>query len=327
MINFTKNILLGFGLIFLISSCTSVKLNLFSGKSEPLKEFKLSGSGRNKILIIPLNGMISNDSGLNLLSEKAGMLENIKAQLQYAQKHPEIKGIVLKINSPGGLVTTSDIIYKELIDFKRKTGTKIVISMMDIATSGAYLISLAGDKITAHPTTVTGSIGVIFIRPKFYDLLNKIGVGIEVSKSGKNKDMGSPFRQQTQEEKDLFQNVINNFNQKFLALVKKQRNLSEKNMKIVETARIFVSDDALKIGLIDKICYLKDSINDCKKLAGLNEASVVVFRRKYYANDNIYNTSQSSSHTPEISLIKLPLFKNLSSLSTGFYSIWPGAIY
>ena len=99
-------------------------------------------------------------------------------------------------------------------------------------------------------------------------------------------------------------------------------------MKIVKTARIFVADDALKIGLIDKICYLKDAINDCKKLSGLDEqASVVVFRRKYYANDNIYNSSQSVSHSPEISVIKLPIFKNLSSLTTGFYSIWPGAIH
>ena len=316
------------GILLSISACTSVKLNLFSGKSEALKEFQLSGSGKNRILIIPINGMISNDSGISIFSEKAGMLENIKAQLQYAQHHTDIKGIVLLINSPGGLVTTSDIIYKELLDFKHKTGTKIVVSMMDIATSGAYLISLAADEITAHPTTVTGSVGVIFIRPELYGLMNKIGIGVNVSKSGTNKDMGSPFRPQTSEEADLFQNVINNFNNKFQTLVQKHRNLSEDKMKIVATARIFVADEALDLGLIDKICYLEDAIADCKKFAGLKKnASVVVFRRKYYANDNIYNTSQSHSQMSEISLIKLPVFKNLSSISTGFYSIWPGAIY
>lgn len=310
-----------------ITGCTSIKLNLFTGKSDPLQEFTLSGSGKDKVLIIPINGMISNSADFSLLSEHAGMLENITAQLQCAKEDPEIKAILLKIDSPGGLVTTSDILYKEISDFKKETGKIVVVSMMDFATSGAYMVSLPVDMITAHPTTVTGSIGVVFMRPQISDLMNKIGVKVDVSKSGRNKDMGSPFRQPTPEEDQMFQHIIDDFNKSFLDLVKKHRKIKPVDLQKIATARIFIAKDALKMGLIDKICYLNEALDECKSMAKLSKnAKVVIYRRKYYPNDNIYNTSLSKTTGHRISLINMGILNNLGAVKSGFYYIWPGAI-
>jgi len=315
--------------IAIFAGCTSIKLDILTGKTEPLHEFTLSGTGKNKILIIPVTGMISNHADFSFLVEHPGMLENIVSQLKTAADDASIKAVLLKVDSPGGLVTASDILYNEIVKFKKKTGKKIVVSMMDFATSGAYMLSLPADTITAHPTTITGSIGVIFIRSQFSGLMQKIGLSVNVSKSGKNKDMGSPFRQATLEEEEIFQHVINNLNKKFLNLVKKHRNVNKEDIKKIASARILMPEDALKLGLIDKICYLSDALNECKRLAKIPANSrVVIYRRKYYPNDNIYNTSLSAYKGGSgKSLVNLGFLQQLGGIKTGFYCIWPGAIY
>lgn len=321
------NLLLLPVLALVISGCTSIRLNLFTGKTEPLKEFTLSGIGKEKVLVIPVEGLISNHADFSLVAEHAGMLENITSQLQCAKEDSNIKAVLLKVDSPGGLVTASDILYNEIVKFKKETGKVIVVSMMDFATSGAYMISLPADMITAHPTTVTGSIGVVFMRPQLAGLMQKIGVSVDVSKSGINKDMGSPFRESTPEENQLFQHVIDNLNEKFLKLVQKHRKIKKSDLNKIETARIIIADDALKIGLIDKICYLNEAIDECKSMAKMPKNSrVVIYRRKYYPNDNIYNTSLSKSNGVGMSLIDLGILKNLGAVKTGFYCVWPGAI-
>ena len=319
--------LLCFAAIVLFSGCTSIKLNFFTGKTDPLREYTLTGSGRNKILIIPIEGVISNHADFSLIAEHPGMLENIVSQLNCAANDSRIKAVLLKVDSPGGLVTASDILYNEIVKFKKRTGKTVVVSMMDVAASGAYMISLPADMITAHPTTVTGSIGVIFMRPQLSNLMEKIGMSVDVSKSGKNKDMGSPFRHSLPEEKQLFQKLIDSLNSQFIAQVKKHRNINKASMETISTAQIFLAEDALKLGLIDKICYLDEALNECKSLAKLpKNAKVIIYRRKYYPNDNIYNTSLSQYKGANISLIDIGVLNNLGAIKSGFYCIWPGAL-
>jgi protease-4 len=211
--------------------------------------------------------------------------------------------------------------------FKRKTRKAVVVSMMDMAASGAYMISLPADEITAHPTTVTGSVGVIFMRPQVSGLMEKIGLGMDVTKSGKNKDMGSPFRSSTKEEEQLFQHLIDRLNARFMTLVKTHRKLTKKQIEEISTARIFIAEDALKVGLIDKICYIEEAISDAKKIAGIPaDARVVVYRRIHYPNDNIYNTSVSHYGGSKVSLINSDFFNLLNSAHTGFFALWPGAV-
>jgi protease IV len=231
---------------------------------------------------------------------------------------------LFKTDSPGGTVTASDVLYHEISDFKERTKAKIIVSMMDIAASGAYYISLPADRIMAHPTTVTGSVGVIFMRPKVGGLMDKIGVGVDVKKFGKNKDMGSPFRESNQEEQLLLQNLVDDLGNRFISLVQKHRKPSPDALSEIATARVFLAEQALKLGLIDKIGYLSDAVKESQTLAGLSEdAKVVVYRRTQFPEDNLYNTAgvESVGMSPLIN-IELPEYMTPSA---GFYYLWNAA--
>jgi protease-4 len=231
----------------------------------------------------------------------------------------------LKIDSPGGSTTASDLLYHEIVDFKEQTRAKVVVAMMDVAASGGYYVSLPADFILAHPTTLTGSIGVIFIQPKVTGLMGKIGLDMEVNKFGKNKDMGSPFRQTTEEEQRILQSLTDELGGRFVSLVAKHREIGQTALADISTARVYLAKEALHLGLVDKIGYISDAISQAKKLAGLPEDSkVVVYRRTEYPDDNFYNTS-TSQYISRLCLIDLGLLDPITSLQTGFYYLWSPA--
>ena len=309
------------------AGCAAFKPHLFTDKSEPLVEYTLQGDAPEKILVIPVDGMITNHDEFSLLSEKPGMVESVVAQLHLAEQDKRIKAILFTVNSPGGLTTASEVLHYEISSFKARTGKAIVVSMLDMATSGAYMISLPADVITAHPTTVTGSVGVIFMRPDISGLMGKIGVGMDVTKSGPNKDMGSPFRRPTPEERKAMKGIIDKLNAQFISLVQTSRHLSPDALKTVATARVFLAAEALRLGLIDKICHLDGALAECRELAKLPaNARVVAYRRTRYHNDNIYNSSSSQFEGSPASLIDPGIFKLLGSATGGFHSVWPVAI-
>ena len=137
------------------------KIKLFSDGNEPLREITLQGTGKAKILLIPVRGTISDAPQKELLRSGPGMVRRIVSHLEKARKDPNIKAVVLKVDSPGGTVTASDMLYHELLEYKKQTGVKLVSAMTGVAASGGYYLSLPADLIIAHPTTITGSIGVI----------------------------------------------------------------------------------------------------------------------------------------------------------------------
>jgi len=301
------------------------KIKLYPDATDPLREFTVSGTGTQKVLMIPVTGVLS-DKSRGTIVDKPSMLQEVVSQLQLAEKDKEIKAIVLKINSPGGSVTASDILYHEIAAFKKRSGAKVVAAMMDVAASGGYYISLPADHILAHPTTLTGSVGVIMLMPKFTELLDKIGVGVDIHKFGKNKDMASPFRPATAEENKLLQNITDDFGNRFVMLVKTHRKPTSEHLELTATARVFTASEAKEIGLIDAVGYLSDAFATAKKLSGVpDDARVVVYRRTEYANDNIYNTAVSQTGDLKVSLINLNLPPALSSMDPGFYYLWlPG---
>ncbi len=314
-------------LLVLIVGCGATKINLFPDDTEPLQEFTLQGKDDGKILLLPVKGEISDEARDGIFKPGPSMLQEFISQLRKAEKDKEIKAILLKIDSPGGTATASDIIYNELLRYKEKTGVKIVVSMMDLAASGGYYISLPADYIMAHPTTVTGSVGVIHLRPEFFGLMKKIGVGVSVNKSGQNKDMGSPFREITEEETELFQNLIGKLGMRFINLVEKHRKLSPTALEEVATARVFVADDALKLGLIDEIGYIDNAVAQAQKMAGLTkDPKLIVYRRSSYPNDNAYNTTMNQYPVGKPALIDLGALNSFTHMQAGFYYIWPGAV-
>ena len=313
-------------ILMMITACSGPRIKLFSDTIDPLKEFTLEGSGTDKILLISVNGLISDRPKKGLIHTSASLVEQIVSQINKAEKDKQIKAVLFKINSPGGTITASDLLYHEISLFKERTGTKITVSMMDVATSGAYYISLPADLIMAHPTTVTGSVGVIYLQPKVGGLMDKIGLGVDVKKYGKNKDMGSPFRDSSEEEQKLMQKAVNDFGERFIRLVQKHRKPERQALSEISTARVFLAEEALKLGLVDKIGYLSDAVKESKMLASVSkDARVVVYRRNEFPEDNYYNMAGISSEDLNISVINIELPESLS-LKTGFYYLWPGAI-
>ena len=305
--------------------CSLPKFSLFP-EAGPLKEVTLQGTGEQKVLVVTINGAVSDQPSQKLLRSSPGMVQELVSELKRAEKDPQIKALLLKVNSPGGPVTASDILYHVISTYKERSGAKVVVSMMDVAASGGYYLSLPADWIMAHPTTITGSVGVIFMRPGISGFMSKYGLAMNVNKSGEEKDMGSPFREPTQQDDAIFQSLTDQMAERFYSLVEKHRKLTPEQMKEVVTARVFTAAEAKKLGLIDQIGYLADAVTKAKSLAGLKEdAKVIVYRRHETEDDNIYNTSMSGSgNTTDARLPSLSQF--LSIPETGFYYMWPAAV-
>ena len=200
---------------------------------------------------------------------------------------------MIRIDSPGGDVTTSDILYNELISFKSRKRVPVVAAFMGVAASGGYYLASGCDAIVAHPTTITGSIGVISLHVSLMGLLDKIGVKVEALKSGANKDMGSPFRNMTDDDKKLFQTLIDQFYARFVAVVTEGRKgrLTEAQVKTLADGRVYTAQQALEAKLVDRIGYLEDAVAEAKKRAGVAKAQVVMYSRRPGRVDNEYSAS------------------------------------
>lgn len=311
---------------FLVNGCAAPRIKLFPDATDPLQEFTLQGIEKGKVLVIPIRGIISDAPRKGFPRDWPSMVQEVVSQLRLAEKDEEVRAVLLKIDSPGGSSTASDYLYHEIMAFKEKTGAKVVVAMMDVAASGGYYISLPADFILAHPTTLTGSIGVMFMQPKVTGLMGKIGLNMEVNKFGKNKDMGSPFRQTTEEEHRILQDLTNELGKRFVSLVAKHREIDQTALANISTARVYLAREAMQLGLVDKIGYLRDALSQAKKLAGLPEDSkVVVYRRTEYPDDNLYYTSTTQYDGSRLTLIDLGLPESMTSLRIGFYYLWSPA--
>jgi protease-4 len=311
---------------FLLNGCMFPTVKLFTDASDPLKEFVIEGDEEGKVLMIPVFGIISDIPSRGIIFTQPSMVQDIVSQLRLAEKDPEIKAVLFKIDSPGGSVTASDILYHEIKSFKERTGVKVASVIMNVAASGGYYMALPSDLIVSHPTSMTGSVGVIFLQPKFYELMDKIGVGVSANTSGKNKDMGSPFRETTDAEEKIFQSLTDSLGKRFIDLVVAHRQISPEAVKDVASARIYLADEALALGLIDEIGYIDDAISRTKEMADLDEnCQVIVYRRVEYPDDNLYNT-QARAASMNSPLIDLGLPDTSFLNRAGFYYLWPSGV-
>ncbi|MBI3353442.1 MAG: signal peptide peptidase SppA [Nitrospirae bacterium] len=226
---------------------------------------KKVGIGGEKIAIINIKGVIVD-------SKKA-----VKEIRRYAD-NPSVKAILLRVDSPGGGVVASQEIYEELRWIKEKKGKKIVTSMGTVAASGGYYVACASDLIVANPGTLTGSIGVIMEFANLEGLFKKIGVEGVVIKSGKHKDIGSPFRGLTKEEKELLQGIIDDVYAQFVSAVVEGRKMKPETVKGLADGRIYTGRQAKELGLVDELGTLQDAINITARLAGIKGEPVIVER-------------------------------------------------
>lgn len=230
-----------------------------------------SGSGTTKVIRVPVTGMIMlNQSGWGDRSAVTAL-----RSIRRATHDPSVKAIILEVNSGGGGITASDIIYKALKDFKEsQKGRKVVTIMGDIAASGAYYISLPSDHIMAHPTTVTGSIGVIMQAYNFKKLAAKIGITDVTVKSGANKDFFNPLHDIKPEQMAIMQRVISRMYDRFISLVAENRELKKDVVAQLADGRIYLADEAVQNGLIDSIGYYEDAEAKTAELLGTEDIKV-----------------------------------------------------
>jgi protease-4 len=276
--------------LMLAAGCVTVKVSLFE-EPAPLKEKTISGYGRDKILLMEVSGVIL-EGPHRLLGLMKGVTSpsRIKEELEKAAQDDRIKAVVLKINSPGGTVSAADVILHELKAFKASRGVPVVVCFQGLAASGGYYLGQAGDTIIAYPTCITGSIGVIAMKFNFRGLMDKVGVDDDLVKSGKWKDFWSPFRPASPQEKEMMQQIIDDFYRRFVDVVAQGRHLSLKQTREVADGRIFTASQARDLGLVDQLGYLDDALELARVKAGLEAgARVITYHRPGSYKPTIYS--------------------------------------
>ena len=277
-----------------LSGCVFVtgNFNPFATKPGPLEEHVISGEGSAKVLLIDISRTIGSqeEEGTLGVKHRESTTARVREELDQAAKDDHVRAVVLRINSPGGTVTASDIVFHQLMDFKAKRHVPVVAQVLDMATSGAYYVALAADEIVASPMSVTGSVGVVMYNLNLSGLMEKIGVANQTIRAGAHKDIGSPLRKMTPEEERILQEVINQMQDHFLALVRERRaGLTDDAVKTIADGRVLTADQALQLGLIDRIGYLQETIEDAERRAGTTEARVITYRRPDEFAENIYS--------------------------------------
>ena len=261
-------------------------------RERPLEETTVEGEGRDKVLLVDISSVITDLPTRHAfgLIEEESTVGRVQSELKKAAKDERVKALVLRINSPGGGVTASDEVYGELVGFKREHKVPVVAALGDLAASGGYYVACAADQVVAHPTTVTGSIGVILVNLNVEGLLGKIGVRNETFKAGEHKDLLSPLRGATPEERRIVQSILDSLHARFVAVVREARpKLDTGRLAELTDGRIFDASQALAAGLVDRIGGLRDAIDVAKRSAGLETASVVMYRRADERRENIYS--------------------------------------
>ncbi len=317
------------------TGCAVFQVSLPGMRQERLREFVVQPARyfytTDKILMLNLSGPITAEASSGLFSEQSSMLAEVREVLDRAERDSDIKALILRIDSPGGEVTASDAVYEQIRRFRKKCEVKkrsmpVQASILGTGTSGAYYVALAADKIFAHPTAVTGSIGVVATFPKLYGLTQKIGVDFQVIKSGEKKDLGSMWRAMTPEEQEIMQQMIGELFDRFVELIAENRpGLDREKVRRLSDGRIYTARQAVEHKLIDGIAYLDDVIESTKKAAGIKDAAVVTYRRASEFTGGIY--SKRPFDAPEV-LSQINLLQiNAQGLfgpwrQPGFYYLW-----
>ena len=246
-----------------LSSATLILLSLiiaFGMKGSDLVGLDMNGG--EKVGVIEVVGVIANSR------------ETIE-QLKRFREDDDIRAIVIRVDSPGGVVGPSQEIYREIV--RTKATKKVIASMGAVAASGGYYVIAGTDGIVANPGTITGSIGVIMQYTNIQELFSKIGLSPVVIKSGKYKDAGSPVRAMTPEEQQYLKAFVDRLHQQFVSAIAEGRQLDLAKVQDLADGRIYTGQDAMDLGLVDRIGNLEDAVEWAGRLAGIEGKIVAVY--------------------------------------------------
>lgn len=304
-----------------------------------------------RVLLIHVRGLIAD--GVGGFGGRS-QVDELVARLQRAQADPNIRAIVLRINSPGGSVTASQIMHAELRRlndpsdtggrshaFAQRSRVPIVASLGEVAASGGYYIALAADEIVAEPTSVTGSIGVLIAGVNISDGLDRIGVRSSTITSGRNKAMGDPLSPIDPGHTALLQGMVDEFYHQFRTLVQSSRpRIPADRLDQITDGRVVTGRQALDAGLVDSLGSLRDAFDRAKALAGVEHAELVVLhtRPNGFQPRTPYASAEAPTSEPAVAPsslrvagVALPIdvapHTQADALQPGIaYYVWPAAL-
>ncbi len=279
-----------------------------------------SGFAPPKVVIIEVEGMLANARTGGLLQAQENKLSLFTQQMDKAAGDPSVKAVVLRINSPGGTVTCSDTMYEMIKKFRETTRKPVIADTQEVTASGAYYVACGCDKIVAHPTSVVGSIGVIFQTFEVSDAMAKLGITSNAIASGPFKEMGSPFKRLQPDERALMQQMVDEYYARFLNVVTTNRHIDPAHLKEATDGRVFSGEKAVEIGLADQTGLLDDAIALAKSMGNSPTAEVVMYKRPYGYSGSIYSSTSIQPPRSDVMRLEIPAADDL--VPTGFYYLW-----
>lgn len=235
------------------------------------------GSGSDKIAVLHLDGVIQSTSGSSFINANTYNHKRFLEMLDKAGKDKTVDGLILRVNTPGGGVVESAEIHDKIVDIQEEYEKPVYVSMGNTAASGGYYISAPADKIVAHSATLTGSIGVIMESINYAELADKFGIDFNTIKSGEFKDIMSASREMTKEERDILQTMIDELYGEFVKVIVDGRGLSDAKVRELGDGRVYTGTQAKKLGLVDELGSMDDTIAMMKQDYDLKNATVVEY--------------------------------------------------
>ncbi len=321
-----------------LTGCGPLTLSATFGEDDrPPRETTVAGDpgAAAKFVMIDVRGLIADTSsegiGTLLLSPE-NPVDQLTFRLEKAARDTSVKGVVLRINSPGGTVTASDIMYREVRRFAETTGKPVVASLGEVAASGGYYLALAADEIVAEPTSITGSIGVIIQTVNVSDGLGRIGIRARNLVSGPNKDLGDPLTPAKEEHYAILQGLVDEYYEQFKARVIERRTPAGLKSELVNEltdGRVVTGARAVQAGLADHEGGVREALAAAMRLAKVDSARLVKYTtrgprpRSPYATAPTLPQGQAAPTGTEINLIQLQLGQGtLWSAGPNVYYLW-----
>ncbi len=326
-INVTVSLIVG---MLLLSGCGPVHFSLgVTPGDQALTSTVVVEDGQwfsDKVAVIDVSGMIINAPKPGLIQKGENPVSALHEKLEAAANDPSVKAVVLRLNTPGGGVTASDAMYREVRRFREETGKPVVALMMDVTASGGYYLACAADQIVTYPTSVVGSIGVIVQTISVKPALSKIGIHAEALTSGKNKEAGSPLTTLTEDHREVLQGLVDDFYARFVNVVREARpNIPADQFDNLTDGRVMGGEQAVAVGLADAVGDIHDAHKLAEQLAGLSASDLIVYHRPLaYVGSPYAQSPVASPIATQVNLMQLNMTDPLPGFDTplGVYYLW-----
>ncbi|HNU74256.1 MAG: putative signal peptide peptidase SppA [Deltaproteobacteria bacterium ADurb.BinA179] len=268
-------------LLFACSGCAFVSVDLSSlTQIPPLEERVIREGSKEKILVVEILGLIRTTGSRDTFIHRQGTVERLDNVIEKAKKDRDIRGVILKIDSPGGAYTASDLVFRKIREYKTSQNIPVVGCIVDQGTSGAYMAALSADYIVALPSSVVGNVGVLLPSISLEGLMEKLGINNQTITSGNLKDAGTPLRDMSDEEYELLSGIVMEFHSNFMKAVRESRPVTEQDVAVFQDGRVVTSTRGRALHLIDEVGYYEDALKKIESLTNVEKPTVIVYRRK-----------------------------------------------